>query len=126
MKRAVIYLISIFLFFQGPLLAYSSNPKDFVNELVNEAIDKLSDKNLNKDQKAIFIEKVALENVDIDALGLYTLGELRKSSDESDISKYQKSFEKYFLKSLTSRLTDYSSSKFEILEDEKKEDETCD
>ena len=80
MKRAVIYLISIFLFFQGPLLAYSSNPKDFVNELVNEAIDKLSDKNLNKDQKAIFIEKVALENVDIDALGLYTLGELRKSS----------------------------------------------
>ena len=120
MKRAVIYLISIFLFFQGPLLAYSSNPKDFVNELVKEAIDKLSDKNLNKDQKAIFIEKVALENVDIDALGLYTLGELRKSSNEDDISNYQKSFEKYFLKSLTSRLTDYSSSKFEILDEDKR------
>ena len=120
MKRAGAYLISIFIFFQGSLLAYSSNPKDFVNELVKEAIDKLADKNLNKDQKAIFIEKVALENVDINALGLYTLGELRKSSNKDDISKYQKSFEKYFLKSLTSRLTDYSSSKFEILEDEKK------
>jgi len=120
MKRAGVYLISIFIFFQGSLLAYSSNPKDFVNELVKEAIDKLADKNLNKDQKAIFIEKVALENVDINALGLYTLGELRKSSDENDISKYQKSFEKYFLKSLTSRLTDYSSSKFEILGDDKK------
>ena len=83
------------------MLAYSSNPKDFVNELVNEAISKLSDKNLNKDQKASFIEKVALENVDINALGLYTLGELRKSSSEEDISNYQKSFEKYFLKSLT-------------------------
>jgi phospholipid transport system substrate-binding protein len=33
---------------------------------------------------------------------------------------YQKSFEKYFLKSLTSRLTDYSSSKFEIVGEEKK------
>ena len=120
MKRAGVYLISIFIFFQGSLLAYSSNPKDFVNELVKEAIDKLADKNLNKDQKAIFIEKVALENVDINALGLYTLGELRKSSNKDDISKCQKSFEKYFLKSLTSRLTDYSSSKFEILEDEKK------
>tara|TARA_X000000950_G_scaffold36268_1_gene38783 strand:- start:42 stop:638 length:597 start_codon:yes stop_codon:yes gene_type:complete len=120
MKRAGVYLISIFIFFQGSVLAYSSNPKDFVNELVKEAIDKLADKNLNKDQKAIFIEKVALENVDINALGLYTLGELRKSSNKDDISKYQKSFEKYFLKSLTSRLTDYSSSKFEILEDEKK------
>ena len=120
MKRASVYLISVFLYFQVSLLAYSSNPKEFVNELVNEAIDKLADKNLNKDEKAVFIEEVALENVDINALGLYTLGELRKSSDESDISKYQKSFEKYFLKSLTSRLTDYSSSKFEILGDDKK------
>ena len=120
MKRIVVYLISIFILFQGSLLAYSSNPKDFVNELINEAIDKLADKNLDKDQKIIFSEGVALENVDINALGLYTLGELRKSSNEDDISNYQKSFEKYFLKSLTSRLTDYSSSKFEILEDDKK------
>ena len=102
------------------MLAYSSNPMNFVNELVNEAIDKLADKNLDEDQKIIFIEKVALENVDINALGLYTLGELRKSSNEGDILNYQKSFEKYFLKSLTSRLTDYSSSKFEILEEDKK------
>ena len=120
MKRLGIYLISFFLVFQSSLLAYSSNPKDFVNELVTEAINKLADKNISKDQKAIFIEKVALENVDINALGLYTLGELRKSSNENDISKYQKSFKKYFLKSLTSRLTDYSSSKFEILEEDKK------
>ena len=120
MKRLGFYLISFFLIFQSSLLAYSSNPKDFVNELVTEAINKLADKNISKDQKAIFIEKVALENVDINALGLYTLGELRKSSNENDISKYQKSFEKYFLKSLTSRLTDYSSSKFEILEEDKK------
>tara|TARA_B100000989_G_C19491514_1_gene450026 strand:- start:47 stop:643 length:597 start_codon:yes stop_codon:yes gene_type:complete len=120
MKRACVYLISIFIFFQGSLLAYSSNPKEFINELVKEAIEKLADKNLNKDQKAIFIEKVALEHVDINALGLYTLGELRKSSDKNDIFEYQKSFEKYFLKSLISRLTEYSSSKFEVLEEDKK------
>ena len=120
MKKIGVCIISFFLFFQNILLAYSTDPKQFVNELVNEAINKLADKNLNKDQKTNFIEKVALENVDIDALGLYTLGELRKSSKEEDISNYKKSFEKYFLKSLTSRLTDYSSSKFEILEDDKK------
>ena len=120
MKKIGVYLISFFLFFQNSLTAYSTNPKDFVNELVSDAISKLSDKNLNKDQKANFIEKVALENVDINALGLYTLGELRKSSNEEDIASYKKSFEKYFLKSLTSRLTDYSSSKFEILDFDKK------
>ena len=120
MKRLVVFFISIFFFFQSPLVAYSSNPKDFVNELVSDAITKLADKNLNKDQKIIFVEKVALENVDIKALSLYTLGELRKSSNEEDILNYQKSFEKYFLKSLTSRLTDYSSSKFEISGEDKK------
>ncbi len=120
MKRIGIYLVSLVLFFSNSLLAYSTNPKDFVNELVNDAISKLSDKNLNEDQKKTFIEKIALENVDINALGLYTLGELRKSSNEESILNYQKSFEKYFLKSLTSRLSDYSSSKFEVIEEDKK------
>ena len=87
---------------------------------MTDAIEKLSDKNLTKDEKAKFVEKVAIENVDINALGLYTLGELRKSSNESDLMKYQMAFEKYFLKSLTSRLTDYSSSKFEVVDSEKK------
>ena len=120
MKKIVVCLVSLFFFLQGSLFAYSSNPKDFVNELVNEAIAKLADKNLNEDQKISFVEKVALENVDINALGLYTLGELRKSADQIDISNFQKTFEKYFLKSLTSRLTDYSSSKFEVIGEDKK------
>ena len=120
MKRLGIYIISSLFIFQSYLFAYSSNPEKFISELVSEALIKLSDRNLNKDDKADFIEKVALENVDINALGLYTLGELRKSSDKQSINKYQRAFEKYFLKSLISRLTDYSSSKFDILDADKK------
>ena len=118
--RKVVYFFLLFFLFQTPLLAYSSNPKEFINELVNDAISKLADKNLNKDQKKNFIEKIALDNVDINALGLYTLGELRKSSTKDNISRYQVSFQKYFLKSLTSRLSDYSSSKFEVIGEDKK------
>ena len=120
MKRLGILLFILFFSLSTSIFAYSSNPREFVDELVNEAIDVLSDKNLNKEQKIAFVEKVALENVDIKALGLYTLGVLRKSSSDEDLNNYQNSFEKYFLKSLTSRLTDYSSSKFEILGDDKK------
>ena len=120
MKKISIHLVLIFLLFQTYLFAYSSTPREFVQELVTDAISKLSNKNLTKDEKAQFIAKVALESVDINALGLYTLGELRKSSDERTISKYQRAFEKYFLKSLTSRLTDYSSSQFEVLSFDKK------
>ena len=51
MKRLVVYSISLLFFFQISLFAYSSNPKDFINELVNDAITKLSDKILTDDQK---------------------------------------------------------------------------
>ena len=120
MKKFVVYLVSVLFFFHTFLLAYDSDPKNFVEELVNDAINKLSDKNLNKEEKANFIEILALENIDINALGLYTLGELRKSSNKETLTKYQQSFKKYFLKSLTSRLTDYSSSRFEVLNADKK------
>ena len=119
-NKSVIYLISLLFLFQTSLIAYSCDPKDFINELITEAISKLTDKNLDEIEKANFVEKLALEHVDVNALGLYTLGELRKSSTEDDIKNYQKTFEKYFLKSLTSRLSDYSSSKFEVLEVDKK------
>ena len=120
MNRLKVFLTFIFFIINSSLFAYSSDPKQFVQELVTEAIEKLSDKNLTNEEKAMFIKEVASENVDINALGLYTLGELRKSSNESDLINYQRAFREYFLKSLTSRLSDYSSSKFEVVESEKK------
>ena len=120
MKRLIIYFVTLFFLSQSLVFSYSSNPREFVNELVSDAINKLADKNLNNEEKANFVEQLALENVDLNALSLYTLGELRKSAEKNDIDSYKKSFEKYFLKSLTSRLSDYSSSKFEIIGDDKK------
>ena len=116
MKKISLILIAItFIFSVSHANTYSNDPKMFVTELVNDAISKLSNKDSTKDEKEKYIEKIAIENVDINALGLYTLGELRKSSDTDALHKYQKSFEKYFLKSLTSRLKEYSSNKFEII-----------
>ena len=121
MKKLSLVLISlIFLLKIAYASTYSSDPKMFVSELVTDSINKLSDKNLSEEEKATFIEIVAAENVDINALGLYTLGELRKTTDVETLEKYQLVFKKYFLKSLTSRLTDYSSNKFEIIDAEKK------
>ena len=121
MKKFLIIVIPIIAIFTTNVAqSYSSDPKLFVSELVNDAVSKLSNNDLNKDQKTKFIEGIAKENVDINALGLYTLGELRKSVEKSILTKYINTFEKYFLKSLTSRLTDYSSSGFEILNAEKK------
>ena len=121
MKKLSLILISL-IFLSSSIFAttYSSDPKMFVSELVEDAISKLSDKNLTKEEKTTFIENLAIENVDINALGLYTLGELRKSSDKKILEIYQEAFKRYFLKSLTSRLTDYSTNKFEVIEADKK------
>ena len=119
-KISLILVLLLFIFKPSLSNAYNTNPQIFVEELVNDAINKLSDKNISEEEKSNYIEKIASENVDIEALGLYTLGELRKTTNKSNINKYQKTFEKYFLKSLTSRLTDYSSNKFEVVSSEKK------
>ena len=117
--KKIIFLILISLSLKiNFVLAYSSDPKLFVEELVNEAINKLSDKTVSDEEKSSFIETLALENVDIKALGLYTLGEIRKTTKKEKLQEYQKVFEKYFIKSITSRLTEYSSNKFEILNSE--------
>ncbi|MEC7143704.1 MAG: ABC transporter substrate-binding protein [Pseudomonadota bacterium] len=114
MKKFIIIFFLIFNF-QNYLSAYSSDPKDFISEMINETITVLSNKTLTQDEKSIFIEKIALENVDIKGLSLYTLGEIRKTIDKPQLKRFQISFEKYFLKTLTSRLSDYSGSKFEVI-----------
>ena len=102
--------------------AYNTDPKLFVEELVDDAIKTLSNKSISKADKNKKIEEIALANVDIDALGMYTLGDVRKTLDENNLKKYKTLFEKYLLKSLTSRLTDYSSQKFEVLSADQKSD----
>jgi|TARA_Y100000590_G_scaffold465167_1_gene636678 phospholipid transport system substrate-binding protein len=121
MKRLILLTFS-FLLISIKVLAvtYNSEPKIFISELVNDAIKTLGDKNLTQEEKNTFIAKIAKDNVDIKALGLYTLGDLRKTVEKETLVKYQNLFEKYFLKSLTSRLTDYTSEKFEVINSDKK------
>ena len=120
MKKSLIFVITFFLISIKSIHAYSTDPQEFVKELINDVISKLSNKTLPQNDKTEFIEKIALENVDISALGLYTLGEIRKSANENDLIEFQKNFEKYFLKTLSSRLNDYSSTIFEVTGAEQK------
>jgi len=121
MKKLITSLVFIILVLTSTSsFSYNSDPKIFINELVNDAINILSDKNISITDKNKKIAAIALENVDVDALGMYTLGNLRKTLDEDTLRKYKGLFEKYLLKSLTSRLTDYSKQNFEVLEAEQK------
>ena len=120
MRKLIFLFFSILLINNVEAITYNSNPKIFVEELVNDAIKTLSNKDISVEEKRKKIKIIALENVDIAALGMYTLGDIRKSLDDVTLNTYNNLFEKYFLKSLTSRLTDYSSNKFEVYDAEQK------
>ncbi len=121
MKKILLFSILIIFFHSKTLsIIYSSDPQIFVNELVSDALGILNDKNIQDGDKRQKIELIAEANVDIKALGLYTLGDLRKSLDDENLDKYHYIFKQYFLKSLTSRLNDYASQKFEVVGFEKK------
>ena len=121
MRKLIFTLVIINLtLFNTVSFSYDSNPQMFITELVGDAIETLSSKNISKLDKNKKVENIARENVDINALGMYTLGNVRKTLDEETLKEYKKLFEKYFLKNLTSRLSDYSEQKFVVLSVDKK------
>ena len=93
---------------------YSANPEEFISEIIDEAKDILNSGD-TRDTKAKKLSEIALKTVDIKGLAYYTLGSKRKEISPEELKKYQSLFEKYFLKSFTSRLTDYSDPKINVL-----------
>jgi len=94
--------------------AYSSDPKQFIQEVVDEAKQVLVDTN-SKEYKTKKLSEMALQTVDIKGVAYYSLGNYRKKLNEEQMKEYLVLFEKYFLKSFTSRLTDYSDPKINVL-----------
>jgi ABC-type transport system involved in resistance to organic solvents, auxiliary component len=97
-----------------PNYVYSIEPDVFVQSTVNRASQVLS-KNISKDQKIIELKSIAKETVDIRGVGFYSLGSARKELNEGQKAKYLKLFENYFLKSFSSRLSEYTNPKIEVL-----------
>ena len=93
--------------------ASSIEPDVFVQSTVNRASDTLS-KNFSKIQKIEELKIIARETVDIDGIGLYTLGAFRKEMSESELNNYLKLFEQYFLKSFSSRLAEYTNPEINV------------
>ena len=111
----IIFFVFIAIVFPNKSKAYSSNPKQFIIEVVDEA-KKILVKSNSKEFKEKKLSEMALKTADIKGIGAYTLGKYRKNLSEEHLNKYEILFEKYFLKSFTSRLTDYSDPKIEVLE----------
>tara|TARA_B100001248_G_scaffold231648_1_gene192182 strand:- start:5108 stop:5698 length:591 start_codon:yes stop_codon:yes gene_type:complete len=115
----IISIILVSIFILQP--AYAKNPSDLINEIVDEASMILSGDD-PVESKIIKLNDIAERSVDIDGIGMYTLGKYRKSISEEDKSKYKKLFKSYFLKSFSSRLVDYTDPKINVISEKKLSD----
>ena len=98
--------------------SFSVEPDKFIQSIADEASNVLID-NLSKEEKMEKLKAIALKSVDIKGIGLYSLGSHRKNLSDSQKEKYSDLFKKYFLKSFSSRLSDYKDPKINVLSMEK-------
>ena len=114
MKKIFFIIIFLIIGLTQKTFAYSSDPKQFVSEVIAETKKILMETN-TKEYKTKKLSEMALKTVDIKGVAYYSLGNYRKELNDEQLKEYLILFENYFLKSFSSRLTDYSEPKIEVI-----------
>mgnify|MGYP001186510728 CR=1 FL=1 len=109
-KIFFIFFLSSFIFSNS----YSIEPDVFVQSTVNRASAVLS-KDISKEEKINELKLIAKETVDIKGVGFYSLGAARKNLNDEQKKIYSKLFEDYFLKSFSSRLSEYTNPEIDVV-----------
>ena len=120
-NKFIIFLGNLYLifFFFSSVSANNIYPQDFIQEIVDD-VKKILVASNSKEFKSEKLTEIAKEKVDIIGIGYYSLGSYRKALNDEQKEKYNLLFKDYFLKSFTSRLSDYSDPKINVLSSEKK------
>ena len=108
-----IFFILLFLNF-SLLKVFAVEPDIFVQSTVNRASEILT-KNISQEEKIKELKVIAKETVDIKGVGFYSLGSARKNLNDEQKIQYFKLFEDYFLKSFSSRLSEYTNPEIDVL-----------
>jgi len=108
-KSVLIIIVSFFI-----NNVYAKDPSEFISEVTTSASNILK-QNITNEEKAEKLILIAKESVDIDGIGLYSLGNFRKTISEQQLNEYQNIFKQYFLKSFSSRLSQYADPTINVL-----------
>ena len=104
-------ILIVFSVFIGK--SFSLEPLEFVQSVANEASLILT-KNFTKEQKIEKLKSIAKKSVDFRGIGYYSLGSHRKNLSDDKKKEYLNIFKKYFLKSFSSRLAEYTDPEIRV------------
>ena len=113
--KKIIFIIFFYFLSLGSSLSIEADV--FVQSTVNRA-SKILSENLTKEEKINQLKLIAEETVDIKGIGFYTLGSIRKSLNNEQKDQYSMLFRQYFLKSFSSRLSEYTNPEIDVLSKE--------
>ena len=82
------FLIFFVICINSNNITYAKSPSDLINGIVDEAASILSSED-PVESKIIKLNSIAERSVDINGIGMYTLGKYRKILNEDQKSKYQ-------------------------------------
>jgi phospholipid transport system substrate-binding protein len=113
MKKLISSIVFLTIYLTNINSAFSISPDIFIQSTVNRASNILS-KDISKEEKINQLKIIAKETVDIRGIGFYSLGSASRDLDENQKKIYSDYFEKYFLKSFASRLSEYTNPEIEV------------
>ena len=111
-------LLILFISFSFTEKSLSADPSQFIQSIVDEASKALIT-NKTKEERMHELKSIAIKSVDIKGIGFYTLGSHRKNLSDAQKKEYNDLFRNYFLKSFSSRLSDYTDPKINVISQEK-------
>jgi phospholipid transport system substrate-binding protein len=109
MKKIFTFFLFSIIFISNTNISFSIEPDVFIQSTVNRAAST------SKEERIEELKQIAIDTVDINGIGLYSLGSHRKNLNKNQLSDYKTVFKKYFLKSFSSRLAEYSNPEIEVI-----------
>ena len=112
-KKFFFFFLLIFINFIYIKNSFAIDPYSFVQETADRASEALN-KRQSKEEKMEILKTIAKETVDIRGIGFYSLGKHRKNMSDQKKEEYLEIFSKYFLKTFSSRLAEYTDPRIRV------------
>ena len=117
MTRKILIKFLFFYLIIFSNLSNAQNPDQFIASITEEASNILRQE-VSKEIKTEKLITLAKKSVDIKGIGMYSLGKYKKTITENQLLEYQELFELYFLKSFSSRLSEYTNPEIDVQDKE--------
>jgi phospholipid transport system substrate-binding protein len=95
--------------------AAAADPAGFINELVNDALKTLDNKQLTTEDRDKEFRRLLDTDFDIPRIARFVLGRYWNEASDQDKQQFQKLFEEYIVRSYAQRFSQYSGEQVKVV-----------